>query len=575
MTVEQDKTAAIRRHAAISAASNYGGQIINLGVWFLLTPFMIPRMGQTQYGLWVLVASFVAYGNLASLGISSAIVKYVAEYRARGESETASELIATALSIYLVLGLVMVAVAVIIAPLVPHILKVPVDQRGTTSLLVIVTAIGVAVQLPASAAASVLSGIGRFDMMNLIGSLAMLTLGVSFVVVLELGGNVVVLSAVTIPIALTFLIPTVWIIRRVAPDLRFGLRGAKRSEVKRVALFSSALFGIQVAGVVKLQSDEIVIGSALAVRNVSPYSVARRISGLPGSLAYQLVQVVLPLASRLHAEGDLGRLREVMLSGLRITTAAFSVIGGPLIIFAAPFLNAWVGPKFASAAEITVLLTCAALMQVMMLPVSGALQGMARHRPLVIFALAGAALNLGLSITLVGPLGVRGVALGTLVATGLEEAVVLVYASRVIGVGLPTVAGRALIPALAPAIPMMGVLAAIRYTIAPSTILEIALCGLVGAVVYFAFYLAMPATGDERAMAVGVVRFARRLGRRLARRSGVDRHMTGLGGDALQPGADRREAREVEAALVRDVRVGEEGDVGDREAIRDEEGPVA
>ena len=574
--VEQAKTSAIRRHSAISAASNYGGQLINLGVWFLLTPFMILRLGTTQYGLWVLVASFVAYGNLASLGISSAIVKYVAEYRARGESDTASELIATALAIYVVLGLAMVVVALIISPIVPHVLKVPVDQRGTTSLLVIVTAAGVAVQLPASAAASVLSGIGRFDLMNLIGSLAMLTLGASFVVTLELGGNVVALSAITIPIAITFLVPTVWIIRRAAPDLRFGFRGAKRSEVRRVALFSSALFGIQVAGVVKLQSDEIVIGSALPVRFVSPYSLARRISGLPGSLAYQLVQVILPLASRLHAEGDMGRLRAVMLSGLRLTTAAFSVIGCPLIIFAAPFLRAWVGQKFASAAEITVLLTVAALMQVMMLPVSAALQGMARHRPLVIFALAGASLNLALSIVLVGPVGVRGVALGTLIATALEVTVVMVYASRVVTVSAREILGRALLPALGPAIPMMGALALIRYTIGPSTIPQIALAGLTGAVVYFAFYLAMPAAAEERAVAGFLLARVWRLGRRRGRAgaSGIDGNVSGLGGDAPQPRADRRIDREVEATLVRDVRVGVEGDVGDREAVGDEEGPI-
>src|SRR5579862_7817691 len=107
MAVEEQKNAAIRRHVALSTASNYAGQVINLGVWFLLTPFMIPRLGHTQYGLWVLVASFVAYGTLANLGIGSAIVKYVAEYRAKGESETASDLIATSLAIYCVIGLVL------------------------------------------------------------------------------------------------------------------------------------------------------------------------------------------------------------------------------------------------------------------------------------------------------------------------------------------------------------------------------------------------------------------------------------------------------------------------------------
>ncbi len=511
MTVEHDKDATIRRHAAISAASNYAGQLITLGVWFMLTPFMIPRLGQTQYGLWVLVASFVAYGNLANLGISSAIVKYVAEYRARGESETASQLVATALCIYCALGFILVVISLILAPIIPHIINVPVAERGATSRLVVITAIGVAVQLPASAASSVLSGLGRFDIMNLIGAVAMLTLAGSFVVTLELGGGVLALSAITIPIALIFLVPTVWLIHRVAPDLRFGLRGARRSEVRRVALFSSALFGIQIASVVKLQSDEIVIGSSLPVRFVSPYSVARRVSGLPGSLAYQLVQVILPVASRLHAEGDMNRLRDVLLSGLRLTLAMFSVIAGPLIIFAAPFLRAWVGAKFASSANILVLLTVAALLQILISPASSSLQAMARHRPLVGFALASATLNLVLSIVLVGPLGVRGVAIGTLVATALEATAVLVFATHVLELSRTRLFKRALIPAIAPLIPTMTVLAVIRHALHPSTIPEIALGGLAGAIVYFACYLTMPATATERAMVRAAVSRTRRL----------------------------------------------------------------
>src|SRR3546814_20933713 len=49
--------------------------------------------------------------------------------------------------------------------------------------------------------------------------------------------------------------------------------------------------------------------------------------------------------------------------------------------------------------------------------------------------------------------------------------------------------------------------------------------------------------------------------------------MSRLGGDAVQPCADRRVVRQIVAALVRHMRVGVEGDVGDRAAVDDE--PVA
>ena len=90
MAVEPDKNAAIRRQVALGTAANYAGRIINLGVWFVLTPIILSQLGKTNYGLWALVGSFVAYGSLADLGIAAAVTKYVAEYRARGDNETAS-----------------------------------------------------------------------------------------------------------------------------------------------------------------------------------------------------------------------------------------------------------------------------------------------------------------------------------------------------------------------------------------------------------------------------------------------------------------------------------------------------
>src|SRR6185295_17319773 len=98
----------IARHLMRSTASNVAGQIVVLGVWFGLTPFIVHRLGATEYGLWVLVASLIAYGNLLDLGVGAAVTKYVAEFRARGRSEEASDLIATALCIYSVVGLLVV-----------------------------------------------------------------------------------------------------------------------------------------------------------------------------------------------------------------------------------------------------------------------------------------------------------------------------------------------------------------------------------------------------------------------------------------------------------------------------------
>src|SRR5215210_4950869 len=97
------KDAVIRRRVLSGTLANYVGQFVTLGTGFVLTPFVLHQLGASSYGLWVLAGSVVAYGSLLDLGISTAVVKYVAEYRARGETEQAHGLVATALCLYTVL----------------------------------------------------------------------------------------------------------------------------------------------------------------------------------------------------------------------------------------------------------------------------------------------------------------------------------------------------------------------------------------------------------------------------------------------------------------------------------------
>lgn len=473
MAVDTPEPAASARQVALNTLANYGGRIINFATWFALTPLIVEHLSKDQYGLWGEVATFTAYGSLANLGIGSALIKYVAEYRARNENEVANELIATALALFCALGVLVIIIGIALSPLVPDIIHVSHRDRGVSSMLLIVTSIAVAVQLPSTAAIGVLAGLGRFPMMNLIGGTATITTAGVTVAVLLLGGKVIAITLVIVPITLLWIIPTVWLIHRAAPELRFRLRGARLAHARQVTAFASAVFGIQLAQTIKLQSDELVIGAAKNVSLVGPYSIARRLSTAPGQLSAQFTQVLLPMASRMHAEGDATMLRQVYLVGLRLTFALYAAIGAALITLAAPFLSAWVGHRFASSADIVVILTIAAVFEALMLASANPMLGMSRHRPIAVLALASAVLNLALSIVLIETIGLEGVALGTLIATTLEASIALPYGARTVGVRLGQVIHDVIVPSLAPLVPAVAVMVVLRAAAAPTSLIAV------------------------------------------------------------------------------------------------------
>jgi O-antigen/teichoic acid export membrane protein len=146
------------RRTAWNTLSNYVVKLLSLAIGVVLTPFILREVGPRNFGLWVLVGSVTGYGALLDLGISNAIVRYVAEYRARGKSEQAQQLVATALWLYIALGLVVIACSALLAPWFPRLFQVPETEAAATAQLVYVVGVGQGWRCPAALLAPCCAG---------------------------------------------------------------------------------------------------------------------------------------------------------------------------------------------------------------------------------------------------------------------------------------------------------------------------------------------------------------------------------------------------------------------------------
>jgi O-antigen/teichoic acid export membrane protein len=382
--------------------------------------------------LWVLVGSVVAYGSLLDLGLAPAVTKYVAEYRAQNQIEQLRALVVTTFWLYVGLGLVAVLASALLAPVFTTIFEVPADQQAIAPWLVLLSGIGLGLALPATITSAVLQGLHRFDLANLISIVGMALFTAATLIALALGWGVLGMVAVNIPVTLITQLPALWLVRRAAPELRLGQGRPRRGLARTVFSYSSALMVTNLANQVQTQTDEIIIGASLPIASVTPYAIARRLSGIPQILTNQFVKVLMPVASRLNAAADRRQLQSLYLTSTRLTLALDVPLVCGLIVLGGAFLSIWVGPQYASAAPLLILLSIAGLIDTSMWPALSILQGMGRHRPIAVFAVGSGLANLLLSIWLIRPLGVLGVALGTLIPTAIEcFFFVIPYALRV------------------------------------------------------------------------------------------------------------------------------------------------
>jgi O-antigen/teichoic acid export membrane protein len=489
------------QHLIRGVISNFVGRFVGLGTWFLLTPFILDHLEPTLYGLWLLVGSVMAYGSLLDFGISSAITKYIAEFRAKQQYENAQQLLATALMVYLVLGSLVVVASIVFAPFFPRLFNIPPENHVPATWLVMLFGLRTGLALPSNSITAVLRGLERFDFLNLIGVISSLLTATAIVAVILLGGGVIGVVIVGIAVNVLMLIPGIWSIHRIAPDLRFGLSGANRSMFRVLTSFSSSIFMLHVGGQLETRTDQIVIGAFLPVSAVTPYSLAAKLSSLPQMITDQFLTLLLPLASKLHAENDHARLRAVYVVNTRLTLAIFLPVGVSLIFLAGPFLTIWVGAEFAGYAYLVLILTLASMIDTSTWPAGAVLQGMGLPKFSGRMSLIAGITNLFMSIILVQRIGLAGVALGTLIPTTIICLVfVHPYVIRVIKLSLRDVFSQVLLPALIPAIPSSLAIYALAKIIPPTSIIAILFVSGSCLLVYICVYLGMSSNRFERGL---------------------------------------------------------------------------
>src|ERR1700737_159025 len=99
----------MRKWEKIQIVKNVGSSWFALGVdvvvGVLLSPFILHRLGDTAFGVWVLIFSITGYYGLFDLGIRSSIVRYVSKFSATKSTDEIAKLINTSLFSYTGIGI--------------------------------------------------------------------------------------------------------------------------------------------------------------------------------------------------------------------------------------------------------------------------------------------------------------------------------------------------------------------------------------------------------------------------------------------------------------------------------------
>jgi O-antigen/teichoic acid export membrane protein len=436
MEAALSESARSNRSLVVGAAINWAAFAATMAVAFFLAPYMIRGLGDARYGVWCMVEGILAYFTLFDLGIAACLVRYVAKFHATDDRLELNRLVSACLGLFAGAAVCVLLLGGAIVPFVGPGLESKLGEPGDVAPFMALMLANLALTLPLSVFPTILDGLQRFGAKSIV-RLAFLGLRVSGIVyVMETRPGLLPLAVVftvsnllehAVMAALAF---------RFLPGLRLSWRLIDRETLHRVRGYSVDAFLAMLAGRITVQTGAIVVGGFLTVAAAAHYAIAARLVELAKNLLRSITTTLTPAVSEREARGDQDGVRRVLLDGTRWVLYLVLPVHLGLLFFGRPFLARWIGgPEYADWCFPAVAILSATLtIGVAQSVASRILYGLGRLRLFARLALVEAGLNLGLSLALVGPMGLEGVAIAVAVPNVLFCLFAIGYACFVLEV---------------------------------------------------------------------------------------------------------------------------------------------
>lgn len=468
---------------------NVGSSWLSLGVNILvgifLSPFILHRLGDTAFGIWVLIFSVTGYYGLFDLGIRSSVIRYVSTYTATDDNESLARLINTSLASYTVIGVAAMVVTLTATSFVESLFHIPPELIMTARWLLLMVGTAVALGFPTGVFGGILEGMQRFYWVNVTNLVSTLLRAVLIVYALNRGKGLLTVALITVGLPILGSLVRAGIVLRILP-LRFGWRYVDRGSFREIANYSAVSFILMIAYKLRFKTDEIVIGTFLPVAAITYFSIGDRLVDYASEVVSSLAQIFVPMSGQSDAKGDTERLRRILVAGNRACALIILPITITLVILGKSVITAWVGARYVAISYPVLLMllipTTFALVQGASVRI---LYGMAKHQTYAWITLMESIANLILSVILIRPFGLIGDAAGTAIPLVLTTLYFMPrHMCRLLGVRLGAYLHQAYTLPILLCLPLAGTQLLVRHWFIARTYIQVGLQILISLVPY-------------------------------------------------------------------------------------------
>ena len=400
------------------AILSYVSIIINCVIQLLYTPLLIKMLGQSEYGLYSLVASIIGYLTVLDFGFGNAIIVYTAKYRAQGKYEEEKKLHGMFKAIFIIIGFVAALLGIILFLFSDKIFGNTMTEieLQKMKIMMLILSFNLMLTFSFSIYNSIISAYEKFTFQKIIAIMSAILKPVLMIPLLFMGFKSIALSVIITIVNIIVVFSNYYYCKnKLKVTTKF--LGFDKTLFNVILGYSIWIFLGVIVDKANWSVDQFVLGAVSGTIAVSIYSIASTLNLLFINLSTAISGVLLPKMSKMVAnKASSEELTNEFIKVGRIQYYIIFLMCSGLVLFGKEFIILWAGEGFSESYYVALLLiipVCIPLIQNLGLSI---MQAMNKFKFKSITTFIMAIFNIIISIFLAKRWGATGAAMGTTLA---------------------------------------------------------------------------------------------------------------------------------------------------------------
>jgi O-antigen/teichoic acid export membrane protein len=356
---------------------------------FVVLPYLVRNLGDTTYGLWILIASLTDYFGLLDLGVRGSAGRHIAFFTAKNDTRSVNGILNTALAFLSAAAVLVILGTFGIQAFFSTVFEnVPQDLVHDVRIALIIVGLNLAMTLLWSVFDATLWALQRFDLLNAI-DIPFVILRVALIFTFVAGGHdLVTLALITAVITSGRGLAKMGACFLVAPSLRLNRGDVSLTAFRQLFDYGLWNFLLSVSRLVVNRIGPILITIRLAVALVTPYNIAARLIGYASAILISATGVLTPLAASFHADENQDRQRALFLEGGKYCASLAVFFLTLFLLLGKPLLRLWIGPACDDVFPLLVIMAVGEALPMAQWVTHSMILGMGRHSWSALFGIA-------------------------------------------------------------------------------------------------------------------------------------------------------------------------------------------